>query len=148
MTMSEVIERVRRYWLAQGLTVNTVDPKSIALELHGEMPAAYAELLRTVGVPNDEDVHGFRFWHPHEFRSARQVLTGADCPSDVPETWVIIADYLQESWWYAMDFAGADKGRVFLVLGSAADPTAPIGDVSRFLQAYLDDDEILYPPER
>ena len=61
---------------------------------------------------------------------------------------MIIADYLQESWWYAIWVAGPFSGHVSLVLGRDGDgnPEPPLGTFVDFLLAYLNDDASLYPP--
>src|SRR5678816_3920992 len=96
-------ERVRQHWRAQGLRVSPVNPEQLAelrrLRPKG-IPEEYEAFLRIAGLPDDEDREGFRFWLPEEVRATRDVLGEAEYGSDATEPSVIIADYLQESWWY------------------------------------------------
>jgi hypothetical protein len=115
---------------------------------HSEgIPEEYEAFLRIAGLPDDEDGAGFRFWLPHEVRATSDVLREAVGSACHAEHSVIIADYLHESWWYALWLTGPLRGQVSLVLGAAdgKDPRPPLGALVDFLLAYMNDDEHLYP---
>jgi hypothetical protein len=149
--VAAVAKEVRQHWLSQGLRVSSVEPEELAelrrLRPEG-IPEEYEAFLRIAGLPDDEDGAGFRFWLPKEVRATSDVLSEAGHGSDATEPSVIIADYLQESWWYGLWLAGPFTGRVSLVLGheDGRDPQPPLGTFVDFLLAYLNDDVRLYPP--
>lgn len=148
--LEDALEQVRQHWRSQGLRSSCVDETDLA-ELRQRrtagLAAEYETFLRSVGVPDSEDRESFRFWPPAEVRETRDVLADAGyrCVSD--ERSVIIADYLQESWWYALWLDGPFKGSVSLVLGrdDGMDPQPPLGPFVDFLFAYVRDDQRLYP---
>lgn len=148
--LGELARKVRRHWLLQGLRVRPVEPEEMA-ELKQSrpegIPKEYEVFLRIAGLPNDEDGAGFRFWLPREVRTVRDVLGGAGYEGDTVELIVVIADYLQESWWYGLWSVGPFAGHVSLVLGreDGGDPQPPLGTFIDFLVAYLGDDACLYP---
>ena len=148
--VAEVAEKVRQHWLSQGLRISQVKPEELAelrRSLPGGTPEEYEAFLRLAGLPSDEDTEGFRFWLPSEVRATRDVLGEAGYRSDATEPSVIIADYLQQSWWYGLWLAGPFRGSVSLVLGSerGRDPQRPLGTFVDFLLAYLNDNARLYP---
>lgn len=147
--VATVAARVREHWLSHGLLVSPVSSDELAaLKRMGPegIPEAYEVFLRVAGVPNGEDREGFRFWLPREIRATHDVLGEAGYDSNVSELSVIIVDYLQESWWYALWLTGPFTGSVSLVLGheDGNDPQAPLGTFVDFLLAYLGDDARLY----
>jgi hypothetical protein len=146
-----VAKEVRQRWLSQGLRPSSVKPEELValsrLAPEG-VPKEYEAFLRIAGLPDDEDAAGFRFWRPTEVRVTSDVLHAAGYAIDAIERSVIIADYLQESWWYGLWLSGRFAGQVSLVLGQAdgKDPQPPLGSFAEFLLAYLGDDVRLYPP--
>ncbi len=149
--LAAVAERVRRHWLSQGLRVLPITPyelERLRSSRSARIPEEYEDFLRVAGLPDDEDREGFRFWSPIEVRATNDVLHNAGYASTAAEPSVIIADYLQESWWFALWVDGPFRGHVSLVLGSGdgRDPQPPLGTFVDFLLAYLGDDERLYPP--
>ena len=148
--VAEIAKQVREHWQAQGFRVSSVEMEALA-ELKRSrtegIPEEYETFLRIAGLPRDEDSNGFRFWLPREVRATMDVLGDAGYASDAVEPSVIIADYLQESWWYALWVAGPFMGHVSLVLGheDGKDPQPPLGTFMDFLLAYLSDDARLYP---
>lgn len=144
---------VRERWLSQGLRVASVDLDDL-VELRTRAPSGipgeYETFLRVAGLPAEDDQAGFRFWAPRDVRPTRDVLAEAGYATGDGERSVIIADYFQESWWYALWLTGPFAGRVSLVLGDRVgrDPQPPLGTFAEFLLAYLHDDPSLYPPER
>ena len=146
-----VAQRVREHWLSQGLGLCTVEPDELAAAglSHPEgIPADYAKFLRIAGLPDREDKEGFRFWLPKELDLTRDVLRRAGYESAALTPSLIFADYLQESWWYALWLGGPFAGQVSLVLGDARDPQPAVGTLADFLVAYLNDDALIYPPAR
>jgi len=144
-------KEVRQHWLSQGLRVSSVKPEELAELTRSRLagiPEEYEAFLRVAGLPDDEDGAGFRFWLPREVRATSHVLGESGYGSEGAEPSVIIADYLQESWWYGLWLAGPFAGQVSLVLGNEAgkDPQPPLGTFVDFLLAYLNDDVRLYPP--
>jgi hypothetical protein len=149
--VAAVAREVRRHWLSQGLRVSPVKFEELAdlKRLHPSgIPEEYTAFLRIAGLPGDEDREGFRFWLPRQVRATRDVLEEAVYGSDATAPSVIIADYLQESWWYGLWLAGPFAGHVSLVLGHEAgqDPQRPLGTIVDFLRAYVHGDARLYPP--
>lgn len=152
--VKSLAEQVRQHWLSQGLRTSPLTPEDLTKlrQSHPDgIPEAYETFLRFAGLPSDEDSEGFRFWSPREVRATRDVLGEAGYKIEAEEAAasVIIADYLQESWWYALWLAGPYRGCVSLVLGRAngQDPQPPLGTFLEFLLAYLHDDGRMYPSE-
>jgi hypothetical protein len=150
--VATIAARVREHWLSHGLLVSPVKSDEIAVlkRMRPEgIPEAYEAFLRIAGLPDGEDPEGFRFWLPREVRTTRDVLGEAGYDSNASEPSVIIADYLQESWWYALWLTGPFTGSVSLVLGhkDGNDPQPPLGTFADFLLAYLRDDARLYAPK-
>ena len=151
--VATIADRVRERWLSHGLLVSPVKSDELAalkrLPPDG-IPEAYEAFLRIAGLPDGEDREGFRFWLPREVRPTRDVLGEAGYVCNASEPSVIIADYLQESWWYALWLTGPFTGSVSLVLGhkDGNDPQPPLGTVAEFLLAYLRDDARLYANNR
>lgn len=143
--------QVRDRWTSQEITVSDVRPQAI-LELvrrFGPLPEPYTEFLRTAGVASNDDSEGFLFWGPEEVRSTAAALNDAGYPGvDLAASSIIFADYMQESWWYALWVDGPHLGCVSLVLGQGAseppDLQPPVGTFLEFLAWYLADDERLY----
>lgn len=146
--VTALAEKVRRHWIHQGLEVRPVSEGELRemADVSSEgTPDAYDAFLRSVGLPTDQDGAGFRFWSPREVRPTHEVLLDAGCPPTAPSPSVIVADYLQECWWYALWLAGPFRGQVSLVRGRDDGPLPPLGSFGDFLEAYLDDDARLYP---
>jgi hypothetical protein len=61
-------------------------------------------------------------------------------------TGLVFADYMQESWWYSIELEGPESGQVRKTGAGENEPRALlIGNIADFLEAYLRDDECLYP---
>lgn len=151
--LTEIATQVRQHWLKQSLRVLPVAKEALAdawRSLPGTPPEEYETFLRTAGLPTDEDAQGFRFWLPQELRATSDVLRDAGYGCNATEASVVFADYLQESWWYALWVSGPWKGYVSLVLGtkSGNDPQFPLASLEEFLLAYIKDDEELLCPRR
>lgn len=116
------------------------------VELRGLMGAGslFECFLHIAGVPSDDDKDGFLFWGPSLIRPVEDVMRDAQYDWKCAHRSVIIADYLQECWWYALWLDGPWAGRVSLVLGCADEPAPVFGSLADFLRAYLDGDDRLY----
>lgn len=142
--------KVRQHWEAQGLRVcATSESDIVALRrrLRAEIPLEYEIFVRLVGLPDQDDSNGFRMWALHEIRPTRDVLRDAGYEYNAADTSVVIADYLQQSWWYVLWLDGPRQGCVSLALGTkdGSDPQPPFGTFLDFLDAYTEDNENLYP---
>ena len=149
--IAEVARSVRRRWLSQGLRVVPIefeDLQALRRSSPSGLPEAYEAFLRIAGLPQDEDSEGFRFWPPRQVRMTSDVLAEAGYACAQGDRSAVIADYLQESWWYCMWLEGPLRGHVSVVLGDARgrDPQPPLGTLADFLLAYLNDGAGLYPP--
>lgn len=149
--LKEIALEVRARWVSQKLQVSEATPQGLDLfsrwELESPAPA-YADFFRVAGVPNDCDREGFRFWGPDELRLTGEVLRRDPRRTGNFDTnSLIIADYLQECWWYCLWISGRYAGRVSIVLGDehAGTIRAPRWSLEGFLRAYLADDPSLYP---
>jgi hypothetical protein len=153
-----VAQAIRKRWLSQGLWVRALKPHELEVlrQLSPDgVPADYEAFLRVAGVLESEDRVGIRFWLPKEVRATREVLADAGLASNSAWPSVIIADYMEESWWYALWIGGPFRGQVSLALGDSLlgdaevkDPQAPLGTLVDFLLAYMSDDARLYPPPK
>jgi hypothetical protein len=138
---------VRRYWIDGGVAGAAISAQEIAAAEArlGALPEAYRRFLAIAGSQRLDDDNFMRFWPPAELRSASDVLVGAGCLA-VPDA-IVIADHMQESWWYVLFTGGPRAGLVALVLGGdPRDPQEPIGDLATFLEQYMADATALYPP--
>ena len=145
--LEELTSAVRQRWLSDRLGIVNVSPAEIeAVEqrIGGPLPSEHRFVLENAGVPAAQDGLGFRFWHPSEFKlgaSSRKTEGGRIGNG----TAYIFADYLDESWWFAISFAGPSRGMVFRELGDETSaPEPPIGDICTFLSAYIEDNVALY----
>ncbi len=146
-----VAQAIRTHWLSQGLRLRAPEPQELEilrrLDSNG-IPSEYETFLRVAGVLEDEDRLGIYFWLPSEVRATHEVLAEAGCACDSSAPSVVIADYFQESWLYALWLGGPFRGQVSLALGTAdgKDPQPPLGTLADFLLACMSDDARLYPP--
>lgn len=136
--VAAVAKAVRQHWLSQGLRVSFVDPNElVALKRSRSegIPEEYEAFLRIAGLPDDEDRVGFRFWSPKEVCATSEVLRQTGYLHVATESSLVIADYLQESWWYGLWSTGRFTGHVSLVLGQTrgVDPQPPLGSFVDFL---------------
>jgi|GEM_PF-6830409 len=147
--ITDIATQVRQHWLKRYMDVQPVVMKELVdawRSLPGGLPEEYEAFLRTAGLPTDADIRGFRFWLPEELRSTADVLRDAGYGCNATEASVIFADYLHQSWWYALWVSGPWKGYVSLVLGTrnGDDPRFPLGTLEEFLLGYIkDDDDVL-----
>jgi hypothetical protein len=145
-------QEVRQHWLAQRLRIEAVSAEDLnklrLLCLDGRW-AEYETFLRVAGLAVDDDRQGIRFWSPHEVRRYGDVLSTDDASRANAQVAVIIADYLQEAWWYCLWLTGPVAGQVSLVLGDKTgnDPRPPIGSLAEFLRAYTNEAPSLYPAD-
>ena len=142
---------VQQHWLSHGLRVFQVgrsELASLSRSISDGLPEEYDEFLRIAGLPDNEDAAGFRFWLPTEVTPTNQVLHNAGYEISFSDPSMIIADYMQESWWYCLWVGGTFRGQVSLVLGREdhLNPVPTFATFGEFLQAYLADDPQLYPP--
>jgi len=142
---------VRAHWLSHKIQISEASIQDLDAFSRWslESPAiAYADLFRVAGIPSDCDREGFRFWRPDEIRLTGEVLQNdAGCTGNLDTNSVIVADYLQECWWYCLWISGQYAGSVSIVLGDEKLDMirAPRWTLEGFLRAYLDDDPTLYP---
>jgi hypothetical protein len=165
-----VAMEVRQHWLSQGLPLFPVSATQLE-DLHRSflegLPEEYETFLRVAGLHQDGQ-EMVRFWKPHEIRRSSDVVREADehnarvsrnkeQPPRNPhhervfrtlDQSLVIADYMQESWWYALWISGPSRGLVSYVGGytDGRDPAPVLGTLVEFLQAFMKDDERLGPP--
>jgi hypothetical protein len=151
--INEAASRVRDYWVASGLDVRPVatsDIVRLSRRFAGDGIADYLQFLSIAGLPTDEDANAFRFWTPRELAQASEVLMGAGYSSAEAHTepGLVFADHMQESWWYKICLEGADVGQIRRAGSGQRDrQSRSIGSMTDFLEAYLRDDDCLYPAE-
>jgi hypothetical protein len=98
----------------------------------------FFEATNGTRVPNYSgcDHNVYEFW------------TLADIVPDSEHGWIMnFADYMMNSWWYGIDFAGAGglgKGAVYLLGASGGKPLIVAGTFTEFLELYVIDSERLY----
>jgi hypothetical protein len=139
---------LRAHWESQGLVASCIDLARVAQlrARHQGLAEPYLALLLEVGVPAGDDRQGFRFWQPPELLETSIVLATAGYKCHSKHRSLIVADYLQESWWYAIWLEGPWLGMVSRALGTSTgdDPVPPLGTFTDFVRAYLADDARLY----
>ena len=150
--MSNVAEyalEIRRRWIKAGLLGDEILNADIdRLEKRiGKLPSSYKSFLSTAGVQTDSDAEGYLFWPPVDVRSLREVSEALGYYASGKEAAVVIADYLQESWWYCLWIAGPNVGTVFLAGLKESGATSAVGDMATFLEAYLCYSPSMYPPD-
>jgi hypothetical protein len=144
--------QIRQRWLSQGVPTSQVTPDDLAAirtAFRAEIPADYESFLEIAGSQDGHDKDQYRFWHPREIRPTSDVLRDAGYPSNATELSIVIADYMQESWWFSLWLTGPWAGQVSLALGlcDGSDPQPPIASFDDFLELYMRDDGRLYPPD-
>ena len=145
--MGPVVDRwsnVHAYWAMCGMSLTKYTPAQV-IEKSRTLPPDYADLLRS-GIALDEDPNGFRFWSLDEIAPTEEVLRRAGYDVYYNDT-IIVADYMQESWWYCLWHRGPFSGHVSLVVGTSEgnDPQPPLGSITQFLSLYVIDSAELYP---
>ena len=145
----DILERVDKYWyesaLARGLRAPVVASESDleAFEQNNgvRLPADLRKyFLELNGTDGDGDAQIFRFWPLGEIRRVDRkdfALLDAD-------SYFLFADYLMESWYYAI-YLGNDpffQNRVILT-GFPRNPVVA-QTFSEFLELYLRDEPKLY----
>jgi hypothetical protein len=146
-----LFHQVMKRWASAGVLgpPNAEDAIAAAERRVGRLHGSYKQFLRCAGVQLDDDQSSVLFWRPGDLRPAEDVLR--DCGREVSfeNPAVVIADYMQESWWYVLWLAGVHTGCVSLVLGGDPhDLQPPMGSFVDFLSAYLEDAPEMYPPRR
>ena len=148
--VSDKVNSVRKRWNRAGVLGREIEMSEItSLERRiGSIPPSYKEFLLEVGRQDDDDEDGFFFWAPEAVSPVNVLFTENDietCP--VLEEAVVIADYLQESWYYVLWTQGPRTGQVGLATGKDDEKRKPIGNLLAFLESYLVDSKALYPIE-
>lgn len=151
--VTDLATRLRLHWRSQGLRILQQHPSDVAIAesvVGCRLPEDYVSFLCEVGLPECDDSEGFRFWRPNELRHVQSVLRDAGYASDAIHPAIVFADCMQESWWFALWLSGPNLGLVSLALGTSSgqDPQPPMGTFQNFLQSYLNDEAILYPPTK
>lgn len=147
--LDDLALEVRRRWLARGILGRDISRVEVGeLEARvGPLPSAFKSLLLIAGTQVDDDDEGVLFWPPEEVCPAREVLSKEGYRLVGAEDAIVIADYMEQSWWYALWIRGRERGNVFLVRGEWQEaPLDSIGNVAGFLRAYLFEPGRLYPP--
>jgi hypothetical protein len=147
-SIAAAARRVRAYWDQLGVSGGLYSPAEIeeAEVRLGRLPDEFKTFLATAGEQTSEDENGMLFWPPDRLRTAHEVLTEAGHPVDVSTQAIVIADHMQESWWYVLWIGGPRTGRVSLVLGG--DPNdfkSQIAALDEFLNEYVADGSRLCP---
>ncbi len=143
----ELAKKVSEYWLSHGVDTQGVTSEEIEKteKRVGSLPESYKDFIFRSGIPKTEDSNGIYFWSLGDLVRADHLLSKAGYEISLKDELVVIADYMQESWWYGLWLTGEDYGRVSLILGGDInDPQEPIGDFQHFLQCYLNDSAEIY----
>jgi hypothetical protein len=113
------------------------------------LPQWFFDFHSLVGVMADGDREGFYFWKPRDCVFPEDYLTrrcGERCSFSIPNSCVVFADYLQESWWYGLWTSGPWTDLVSPIWGADGDNVStPIGTFAEFIELYLSDSPTLYP---
>ena len=142
--LDKLIPSIQRHWLDQGLTIVNVSSAEIEAaerRLGSPIPMPHRLLLTKAGIAETQDNLGYRFWHPSEFKPAK-IFGGGDAEGQYAR--YVFADYLDESWWFAISQARTTPGVVFRELGDEMFTSEALGDLSTFVAAYVADDLRLY----
>jgi hypothetical protein len=137
----DLYRSVRRYWIGAGLRPSTPDlagPRKRGVSV----PADYERFVGIAGVPVKEDSNGFLFWQPDALRRVVDALDDVDHPDASDNQAIVFADYLQESWLYALSHDDGESD--VLIVRGAVYPHHRIGTFREFLTWYLEDNERLY----
>ena len=74
----------------------------------------------------------------------RRVSTDSDVSESPLGDGILFADHSIESWWYALDLGtDASRSAVYLISGIAEPPPLVALSLSSFLQAIIDDRDVL-----
>lgn len=141
--IEEISLVIREMWIGQGLFDGFYSAERIisAAGRFGSLPVEYMSFVETAGMQRDSDSSGFRFWHLDEVRLDSPNFDGdAD-----PKCNLIIADYLQESWWYGISFSSSAQITAIPITGRVETPKHDPISFLEFLRRYAYDSELLMP---
>lgn len=128
--MNELARDVRLFWEQQGLLRKTVSRDEIqnAERRLGRFPEDYRTFLLEAGINVEPGTAWIRFWSPDELRRTSQVVENDSTYS------IIIADYMDESWWYTLELP---FGRVRLSSGLHESKQLAGMSLSDFVSKYI-----------
>ncbi len=145
--INETLKRIKERW-KQSAVLGRQDQSIAIAKLEqrvGQLPPPYKEFLTVAGEQTDDDTEGFLFWKAEDVIMAKEFFSQNSIGfNSVFEGAIIIADYLQESWYYVLWVGGNRIGHVGLVSGVGDAERKTIGDFSEFLECYLLDSSALY----
>lgn len=130
---------IRKLWENESVHGPEVLSSDIALleQRVGGLCDAYKEFLLAAGTQLDNTDDGFLFWRIDDVRFANNVRSEYGLPThEFLDGAIVVADYLQESWWYVLWTTGPNTSLVSLVTGTKDETRKPIGNFCEFLKCY------------
>ena len=114
-----VSRKMAQHWRSQGLhggSIPNIEIRILEKEF-GRLPPAYKRFLKVAGSQIDGDENGYWLWPPADIlHNSRRFLDDMGS-SNLAEDCIIIGDYLQYCWFYALWITGPESGQVFCVDG-------------------------------
>ncbi|HEY4238184.1 MAG TPA: hypothetical protein VGM88_00130 [Kofleriaceae bacterium] len=123
-------QRLRAHWKRGG--IHRGDVPAAELRRLASLPADYLTLLRIAGWANDCDDEQHYLWEP------------ARISAESEHPFILIGDYMQESWWYGLGVRGPSCGRAAILPNARPEPSAIVGTVGEFAAMIVADDHGLY----
>ena len=148
------VDRLLAHWAAQGLPLAKGVPEEEIKTFESRYALTLPDDLRTYfmrvngmvqqgGVDTDQE--GFAFWPLERVRPLAVVCEEekvAIPTVEEPDRYLVIADYLQWSWGFAIRIGPAEN---IVILVGVMDNGVIANSFTEFVSLYVDDAEALYP---
>ncbi len=154
------IDRMKTFWVEQGIQPQEGCSPELIEKVQTErgftLPPDFCQLFLSVNgmkglFPNYFDKEGFLFY-PLQGLVIRSEAMKSDPagyiadPEGTRDNDVIFADFMNESWWYAFSCEpGPNEYTIGLVIG-AKEYLPLTRSLQHFIDLYLEDSILLYPP--
>ncbi len=139
------VHEVKTYWQSQGIKHDHVNVNLSCvfkdIKKSKDFSCFFAEVNGMTNLyPNYSDKNGFLFYPCDRLIYAKNCISNC---SKIVENYIIFADYMQMSWWYAVKF---DNNKYTIVIIENKEKFRFITDkLENFLSYYLLDSEEIYP---
>lgn len=141
-----VVEKVRLKWRSESVVLRPPAPSEALHAFERDHAISLPTSLRSLLLladgyePDCKDEDGFRFLSMAEYTPPRRHVLA----TDLPDTCIVVVDYLDWSWGYAVECGDNRHGAVFMIGTANGRPWPVASSFEEFLELYLRDDSRLY----